>query len=101
MIVEYIRYKVPADDVATLIAAYQSAGESLRASPHCLGFELTKCTEAEGTLVLRILWSSIAGHIDGFRKGPDFGAFFAEVQPFLGAIEEMRHYELTSARWSR
>jgi quinol monooxygenase YgiN len=101
MIVEYIRYKVPSDDAARLIKAYEVAGSSLQASSHCLGFELSRCSESSETFVLRILWDSADGHLEGFRTSHEFGPFFQAIQPFVKSIEEMRHYELTTVRWSR
>jgi len=101
MIVEYIRYTVSADESAALIAAYQSAGASLRASVHCQAFELTQCSEAPGVFVLRIVWDSLAGHLQGFRSSPEFRSFFQAVQPFVGQIDEMRHYEVTQVSWRR
>jgi heme-degrading monooxygenase HmoA len=100
MIVEYIRYKVEAGGGESLIRAYEVAGESLKASPHCQGFELTRCTESPETFMLRILWDSADGHMKGFRTSPQFGSFFQAVKPFVKSIEEMRHYEVTSVAWA-
>ena len=101
MIVEYIRYKIAEDRAASFLDAYGEAEESLRASPHCLGFELSRCSEAPEHFILRIQWDSADGHLLGFRKSPQFPPFLAAVKPFLGDIEEMRHYDLTPVRWSR
>lgn len=101
MIVEYIRYTVEASRAHEFTAAYETAAESLRASPHCLGYELTQCTEARDGYILRILWDSEEGHMKGFRTSPQFQSFFAVVKPFVKDIVEMRHYALTSIQWSR
>jgi len=101
MIVEYIRYRLSADRREALLAAYRTAGESLRASPNCLGYDLAECDEAPGTFVLRIHWDSAAGHLEGFRKSEHFPPFLAAVRPFVGDIEEMRHYTPTALRWAR
>jgi quinol monooxygenase YgiN len=101
MTIEYIRYNVAAGESAALIAAYQVAAESLQRSEHCLAFELTRCTEAPESFTLRIVWDSLSGHLEGFRKSPEFHTFFQAVQPFLSRIEEMRHYELTPVAWKR
>ncbi len=101
MIIEYIRYKVAVDESSELIAAYQVAATSLQSSTHCLGFELTRCTEDPESFVLRIIWDSLAGHLQGFRQSPEFPKFFQAIQPFVAKIEEMRHYELTSVDWKR
>lgn len=96
MIVEYIRYETEQGD--GLIAAYQEARTSLDASPHCLGYELSRCTEDAKSFVLRIEWDSAEGHMQGFRSSPEFRAFLAAVKPFLGEIREMRHYERTAVQ---
>lgn len=96
MIVEYIRYTIPESDADAFIASYTRAQASLQASPHCLGWELSRCTEDAKSFVLRIQWDSAEGHMQGFRKGPQFAPFLAEIRPYIGRIEEMRHYALTS-----
>ena len=101
MIVEYIRYRIEPLRANDFVAAYETAVKSLKDSPHCLGYELAQCTEARESYTLRILWDSEEGHIKGFRTSAQFKPFFAAVQPFVKNVEEMRHYELTSLRWSR
>jgi quinol monooxygenase YgiN len=101
MIIEYIRYDIEPSRAKDLLDAYEIAAKSLRESPHCLGYELTNCTEARESFVLRIEWDSEEGHMKGFRPSPEFKPFFAAVQPFVKNILEMRHYELTSLKWAR
>jgi quinol monooxygenase YgiN len=93
MVIEYVRYTIPADKADEFVAAYATAGEALRKSSHCLGFELSRCMEEPTSFILRIEWDSVEGHMEGFRKSPEFRAFFASVRPFVGQIEEMRHYD--------
>ena len=101
MTIEYIRYRIPPDDRSGFLAAYREAAEILRGAPQCLGYELSSCVEEEGVYILRILWSSVSEHIEGFRKSPAFGGFLRAVRPFIDRIEEMRHYEATDLRWLR
>jgi quinol monooxygenase YgiN len=101
MIVEYVRYRIEPARAVAFLAAYETAAESLRASPHCLGYELSQCTEARDAHVLRILWDSAEGHLQGFRKSAPFEAFFAAIRPYVSDIDEMRHYELTKVSWMR
>ncbi len=101
MIVEYVRYTVEPARAKSFLDAYQAAGESLKKSPHCVGYELSQCTEAPESFILRILWDSAEGHLNGFRKSPEFQPFFAAISPFIKDIQEMRHYERTALRWSR
>ncbi|MGH7574771.1 MAG: antibiotic biosynthesis monooxygenase family protein [Longimicrobiales bacterium] len=96
MIVEYVRYTIPQERSEAFEAAYARARESLDASPECLGYELSRCTEDASSYVLRIEWESVEAHLEGFRKGSRFRAFFAEIRPFVSDIAEMRHYALTA-----
>ena len=98
MVIEYVRYKIPADQADQFIAAYATAREALRKSSHCLGFELSRCAEEPTSFILRIEWDSIEGHMNGFRKSSEFREFFASVRPFVGNLEEMRHYERTEGQ---
>jgi len=96
MIVEYVRYTVDAARAEAFEAAYGQAAASLDASPHCLAYDLSRCVEAPESYVLRIEWDSAEGHMQGFRRGPEFGAFFAAIRPYVGDITEMRHYAPTA-----
>lgn len=101
MIVEYVRYQVAEGQGPELEAAYARAAEPMRASPHCLAFELARCDEDAKVYVLRIEWDSSEGHLQGFRKGPEFAAFLAAIKPFIPAIVEMRHYAQTGVVFRR
>jgi quinol monooxygenase YgiN len=94
MIVEYIRYEIA--EAERFLQGYETARGALDASPHCLAYELSRCTEEPTSFILRIEWDSLDGHLQGFRKSADFSAFFAAVRPFIDSIREMRHYETTS-----
>jgi quinol monooxygenase YgiN len=95
MIVEYIRYQIAEPDRAAFESAYGRAQAALTRSAHCLGYELSQCSEDRGSYILRIEWDSAEGHLRGFRSGPEFPEFLANVRPFVGAIAEMRHYEIS------
>lgn len=101
MVVEYVRYQIAADRAEVFEAAYRTAAERLRASANCLAFELARCAEAPDQYVLRIEWDSVDGHLEGFRKGPQFPPFLAAIRPFMEDILEMRHYQATDVRWAR
>ncbi|MFD8531887.1 group II truncated hemoglobin [Streptosporangium canum] len=98
MIVEYIRYRVPAERSAEFEAAYRRAAAPLAGAPQCVDYELTRCVEEPACYILRITWSSAEDHLQGFRGGPHFTAFFAEIRPYVSDIEEMRHYAPTGIR---
>ncbi len=96
MIVEYIRYDVPADRHNQFEAAWAEARSALDGSPHCLGYEVSRGVEEPTHYTVRIEWDSLEGHEQGFRRSPAFAAFFESVKPFVDQIEEMRHYERTA-----
>ena len=101
MIVEYIRYTIEAARARQFLSAYETAANSLRESSHCLGYELSQCTEARESFILRIQWDSEEGHLKGFRASAEFKPFLTAIQPFIKDIAEMRHYEVLPINWSR
>ena len=94
MIVEYIRYQIPAERHAEFIEAYRSAGRDLAASRFCLRHEISQGIEEPDNFIVRIEWTSVEEHEKGFRTSAEFGPFFAKVKPFFANIREMKHYEL-------
>jgi|SRR5450432_1127564 len=100
MIVEYARYKIDEPRRQAFESDYAEAAKSLRASEHCLAYELSQCTEDPAYYVLRMEWDSEAGHLKGFRSSPEFQEFFKHVKSYVKDMEEMRHYRVseTAAR---
>lgn len=101
MVIEYIRYRIAEEQAAEFERAYARAAESLRASPVCLGFELSRCVEEQTAYILRIHWASAEDHLQGFRKSPQFPPFLQEIRTYVPNIEEMRHYTETGLTWTR
>jgi quinol monooxygenase YgiN len=98
MIAEYIRYTIDESRRPGFESAYEAAAGALAESPHCLAYELSRCVEDPGEYILRIDWDSAEGHLEGFRRSGQFATFLASVRPYIGDIQEMRHYEPTSVR---
>jgi quinol monooxygenase YgiN len=96
MITEYVRYRLTDAESNEFEAAYARAAQALEAAPQCLAYDLSRGIEEPDRYVLRIEWASLAEHEDGFRSGPEFGRFLAAVRPFIGQIEEMKHYQSTA-----
>ena len=93
MTIEYIRYTMNEERQEAFVAAYAAAMAPLLASPFCRGAELARSVEAPEAFVLRIEWTSVRDHMEGFRQSAEFRAFLAQVRPYIGDIAEMRHYE--------
>ncbi len=97
MIVEYIRYRIIDNERRIAFEkAYTAAAEQLDLAPQCLDYELSHGVEEPEHYILRIEWASVEEHEHGFRGGPYFRGFLAEIRPYIGDIEEMKHYERTS-----
>ncbi|MFH8369714.1 putative quinol monooxygenase [Streptomyces sp. NPDC018031] len=99
VIVEYVRYRIAEEARrGEFERAYAVAAEQLELAPQCLGYELTHGVEEPDRYILRIEWTSVEDHEQGFRKGPQFPPFLAAVRPYVGDIEEMKHYRRTAVR---
>jgi heme-degrading monooxygenase HmoA len=95
VVVEYIRYRVPKGRNDEFEAAWTRAQDVLDDAPE-RAYEVTRGIEEPGNYIVRIEWSSLEDHEQGFRRSAGFGPFFAAVKPFFDQIEEMRHYERTA-----
>ncbi|MFJ5550687.1 MULTISPECIES: putative quinol monooxygenase [unclassified Streptomyces] len=93
--VEYIRYRIALDDRQAFEDAYREAAKSLAAAPECIDYELARCDEEPERYILRIRWTSVEAHLQGFRRGEHFPGFFSAIRPYVTAIEEMQHYGVT------
>jgi quinol monooxygenase YgiN len=96
MIVEYIRYEVPAARHDEFLAAYNSAAKELESSSHCVSYEISEGVEEPENFTVRIEWDSLDGHERGFRGSAQFASFFAKVKPFFSEIREMKHYRVAA-----
>src|SRR3954453_16680206 len=98
VIVEYIRYRIAETGRRVdFEKAYAAAAEQLDLAPQCLGYELSHGIEEPDRYILRIEWTSVEDHEQGFGGGPKFPPFPAAIRPYIGDIEEMKHYASTSA----
>ena len=97
MTVEYIRYRIAAEQQPAFLEAIRSAHELLAAAPDCLSYQLAHCEEDAELFIWRIEWTSVERHLQGFRKSAEFGAFFQLVKPFYTSIQEMNHYAVVES----
>jgi quinol monooxygenase YgiN len=98
---EIIRYRAPLDQSDGSSKAYAKAGEVLKESPHCLGFQLLRSARDAELFLLTIQWDSPEGHMAGFRRSPQFAKFFALIGRYVSNILEMEHYRATDVHWQR
>lgn len=91
MIVEYIRYQLPPDQVEGFVAAYSRVSAYLRSTPRVLAYEVATARDDSGQCIVRIEWDAISGH-EEFSDGPLLRPFLEELGSHLSHIADMRHY---------
>ena len=101
MVPEIIRYKIPHESATAFVDAYRQAGDVLRRSPNCLGYELLQSAKDAELYLLTIQWDSVDGHLQGFRRSADFKTFLGLIGPYVPNILEMEHYAPTELSWRR
>ena len=89
-IIEYVRYNIPADQAESFITTFRLASPLLTAAPGCLGCELRQGVENPAEFVARVVWSSIAAHVE-FRESAEFPKFKGNFAGF--EIVSLGHYE--------
>ena len=94
MVIEYIRYQIPAERHAAFVETYRAAKQELAASPHCVRYEISQGIEEPDHFIVRIEWDSVEGHEQGFRRSAEFPAFFARVKPCFADTRQMKHYRV-------
>ena len=98
MVLEYIRYRVADERRAGFEDAWARAAQVLARAPQCVDYELARSVDEASCYVLRITWTSARDHLEGFRGSEAFRELLAAVGPWVGDIEEMRHYRRTAVR---
>ena len=94
MVIEYIRYTIPAATAEAFEEAYAQAAQVLEPHQHCLKCEVARRVEEPEHFVVRTEWDSVEGHEQGFRTSQHFREFFSAVQPLLSQIQGMKHYAI-------
>ena len=97
MIVEYIRYAVEPERAEAFGQAYAAAAVVLQRDLRCLSYEIAQGLEDPGHFVVRIEWSTLDDHLEGFRRDPASSEFFTLVGPYVKDVEEMQHYEVKTS----
>ena len=68
MIVEHVLLQVKPGESAAFEAAMKEAQPLIEASPGFQAIEVRPAAESADRYLLRVVWSDIAAHRDGFRK---------------------------------
>ena len=94
MIVEHAILHVKQGESAEFEAAMRAARELIAASPGFHSIEVRRGAEVVGTYLLRVEWSDIAAHRDGFRQSDRYARWrdllhhFYDSPPSVGYFSE-------------
>ncbi|PCJ56397.1 MAG: hypothetical protein COA79_19045 [Planctomycetota bacterium] len=94
MIVEYLNYKVPVDEQTNFILDWTNSLEIVQSSIHCQSTEFEQAIEEPENFVIRIVWDSVEGHVNGFKKSESYEKAFEFIKQYSKFINpEIYHYK--------
>jgi quinol monooxygenase YgiN len=93
MITEIVEFKVKPGTAQKFIAGVVASRPIFVRSPGFISLELHHAIENPLTIVLLIKWRSVADHMEGFQKAPDFLLWRAAVGEFFADKPRLQHTE--------
>jgi heme-degrading monooxygenase HmoA len=93
MILEAVLLQVRAGESDAFENAFREAQLIISAMPGYRSHELQRCLEREGQYLLLVHWDSVAAHVDGFRKSPEYERWRALLHHFYDPFPTVFHYE--------
>ncbi len=93
MIIEYVRYKVPAEEVKAFVAAYDRAQAALAEADQCRAWEMSRGVEDPTKFVIRIEWASLDAHNIDFRTGPHYADYMRPLRRFHEYFVDSEHFK--------
>jgi hemoglobin len=95
MIVEYLRYTVPALALDAFCRAWQQSLAIVEKDANCLGVEMCQAVEKTNVFTIRILWTSVEGHERGFKGSHSYSQALELVKPFHAYVDpEIHHHRI-------
>lgn len=94
MVVEYVRYRVPAEVRSGFLLGFAHAVKQLDRSGACLGYELTQSMDDPEVMVLRIEWSKTSGAVP-LRNSAFVPGLIEQGSPFLDLVTGHQLFRLT------
>lgn len=97
-VVEYVRYRIPAEQAEAFVAAWKAARPLAASVPGQEAMELRRGVEDPTDFFARVTWTSLDDHLR-FRDSAVFPTFKSHFVGFT--IESMSHYEVVDLDSSR
>lgn len=101
MVIQVVRYVVPAGREMEFEEAWRRAGRPLANSTHCLGYSLTRATVERNRYLLMVYWDTPDGHRHAYQHSPDFEEVRRLTEPFAEHMEEDAHYRKTGVELTK
>lgn len=92
MIVEHAVLTVRAGQNEAFEAALREARPLIAASPGFNGIEVRRSSEVPERYLLRVVWSDIAAHRDGFRKSERYERWRALLHRFYDPMPTVEYF---------
>ena len=98
MILEHALLPVTPGREAEYEAAFAQAKALIKASPGCLGVQVSRCLEQPSQYLLLVQWETLEDHTEGFRGSPAFQQWRALLHHFYDPAPVVEHFtEVDSA----
>lgn len=92
MIVEHAVLEVKPDQAKAFESAIQEARLLIAASPGFVGIEVRPAAEVAGRYLLRVIWTDIDAHRNGFRKSQRYQQWKALLHHFYDPMPEVSYF---------
>jgi quinol monooxygenase YgiN len=93
MIIEHAQIIVSPDRDEDFQAALGEAAAIVRQAAGFLWIELHKSIERPDAFCIRIGWTTLSDHLDGFRNSPLFARWRAVIGQFFDKPPHVEHYQ--------
>jgi heme-degrading monooxygenase HmoA len=92
MIVEHALLQVKPGQSAAFEQAMHSARSLIAESPGFEGIEVRPAAESEGLYLLRVMWTDISAHRDGFRKSARYAEWRRALHDFYEPMPTVQYF---------
>lgn len=94
MILEVALIRVRPGEGDAMEASFAEARLIVAAAPGCRDLRLHRGIESPERFVLLVEWDSVAAHMEGFRRSPDFERWRALMHRHFAGPADVEHYTI-------
>ncbi|AQA25907.1 antibiotic biosynthesis monooxygenase family protein [Rhodococcus sp. MTM3W5.2] len=93
MILEHALLQVKSGRSAEFETAFGRAEQIISSMVGFRRLSLSHCLERPGTYLLLVEWDTLADHVEGFRKSPQYAQWSSLLHDFYDPFPTVEHYE--------